>query len=75
MAPDECIRSVATFDPAIKLAFYINFANHLTIAIRSIWSEHDVAVAERYERMKWMNEVMHRVLNRAGDVQALSTYR
>lgn len=69
MNPFDCIVAVADFAPAVKLSFYLHYAHALTISGRIIWSEEDLPVAERLDRMKWLNEAMHQVLNRALDVQ------
>ena len=44
-----------------RLHFYEVLAHNLTDAIRGIWSNSGVGDAEKVERMKWVNEVMHRV--------------
>jgi hypothetical protein len=68
MTPLECLTALGTSEPRVKLAFYINLASQLTLAGRSIWSDESVSIAERLDRMKWVNEAMHRVLNRATDL-------
>ena len=44
-----------------RLHFYEVLAHNLTIAVRGIWSAADIGNAEKVERMKWVNEVLHRV--------------
>ncbi len=51
-----------------KLIFYGLLARNLTIANRSVWSDGDLAPTEQIERMKWLIEVTHRVLNRLTDL-------
>ena len=48
--------------------FYEGVCHNLTISIRTIWSDPDLTDAERVARMKWLNEVMHRSLNRLIDL-------
>jgi hypothetical protein len=55
-----------------KIAYYLNFAHSLTIAVRGIWSDEALDVADQLERLKWMNELMHRVINRVIDLRAES---
>ena len=44
-----------------RLTFYESFACNLTISIRGIWSDDELADAEKVDRMKWINEIMHRI--------------
>lgn len=44
-----------------RLHFYELLAHNLTISIRGIWSDESVSDAVKIERMKWVNEVLHRV--------------
>jgi hypothetical protein len=44
-----------------RLHFYEVLAHNLTVAVRGIWSDPGLGDAEKVERMKWVNEVMHRV--------------
>jgi hypothetical protein len=44
-----------------RLHFYEVLAHNLTVAIRGIWSDERVSDAEKVERMKWVNEILHRV--------------
>jgi hypothetical protein len=47
--------------PDQRLHFYEVLAHNITVAIRGIWSDPGISDAEKVERMKWVNEVMHRV--------------
>jgi Na+/phosphate symporter len=47
-----------------RLHFYELFAHNLTVAIRGIWSEENASEAEKIERMKRVNEIMHRVTSK-----------
>src|SRR5262245_43513166 len=44
-----------------RLHFYEVLAHNLTVAIRGIWSAERISDAEKVERMKWVNEILHRV--------------
>jgi len=55
---------VGSFSPEEKIVFYTSFANRLTIANRVVWSNKEINLADQVEQLKWLNEIMHRVLNR-----------
>ena len=44
-----------------RLAFYEILAHDLTVVSRSVWSDDALADAAKVERMKWVNEILHRV--------------
>lgn len=48
-----------------RLHFYEVLAHNLTIAIRGVWSDDSTSDAEKVERMKWFNELLHRVTAKA----------
>ena len=47
-----------------RLHFYELFAHNLTVAIRSIWSDEKASDAQKLERIKRVNEIMHRVTSK-----------
>jgi hypothetical protein len=44
-----------------RLHYYEVLAHNLTVAIRGIWSDERIDDAEKVDRMKWVNEILHRV--------------
>lgn len=44
-----------------RLHFYEVLAHNLTVEVRGIWSDVKLSDAEKVERMKWANELLHRV--------------
>ena len=56
-----------------KGRFYLALARNITVAVRTIWSDDDLPVTERLERLKWMNEAMHRVINDLSEKLVLIT--
>lgn len=44
-----------------RLTFYEVLAHDLTVAIRRVWSDELITDAEKVERIKWVNEILHRV--------------
>jgi GrpB-like predicted nucleotidyltransferase (UPF0157 family) len=44
-----------------RLHYYEVLAHNLTIAIRGVWADSEIDDAEKVERMKWVNEILHRV--------------
>ena len=47
------------------IEFYESLAHGLTVSVRSIWSDEALTDAERVEQMKWLNEIMHRVVTKS----------
>ena len=64
------VQVIGDFPSDIKMAYYVNFAHSLTIAVRGIWSDESLDVSDRLERLKWINELMHRFINRVIDLRA-----
>jgi hypothetical protein len=44
-----------------RLHFYEVLAHNLTVAIRGVWSDESMSDAEKVNRMKHINEILHRV--------------
>jgi hypothetical protein len=44
-----------------RLHFYEVLAHNLTVGIRGIWSDEKIDDAEKVDRMKWVNEILHSV--------------
>jgi hypothetical protein len=44
-----------------RLHFYEVLAHNLTVAVRGIWSDESIDNAEKIDRIKWVNEILHRV--------------
>lgn len=47
-----------------RLIFYELFAHKLTVIVRCIWSDEGLTDAEKVDRMKWVNEILHRVTSK-----------
>src|SRR5262249_47160586 len=73
MTPFELASTITNFKKEVKISYYISVAHNLTVAIRGIWSDETIAVADRLDRIKWMNEAMHRILNRLNEFQMICT--
>jgi hypothetical protein len=43
-----------------RLHFYELLAHTLTVSIRGVWSDGSIGDAEKVERIKWVNEILHR---------------
>lgn len=52
---------MAKLSEAHRLYFYEVFAHNLTVGVRDIWSDAATSDSEKVERMKWVNELLHRV--------------
>jgi hypothetical protein len=44
-----------------RLGFYEILAHNLTVAIRGVWADKAINDAEKVDRIKWINEILHRV--------------
>jgi len=47
------------------LRFYEILAHNLTVSVRAIWSDDNLSDTEKVEGMKWLNEIMHGVTQKA----------
>ena len=47
-----------------RLVFYELLAHNLTVIVRCIWSDEGITDAEKVDRMKWVNEILHRVTSK-----------
>jgi len=48
-----------------RLRFYEILAHNLTVSVRGIWSEDNLSDAQKVECMKWLNEIMHGVVQKS----------
>lgn len=53
----------------VRLRFLEQFSHELTIAIRAVWSDEELSDAEKVERIKWINEIHHRVAPKASAIR------
>jgi hypothetical protein len=60
LSPSEFVRLMASLNDEQMLHFYEVLAHNLTMAIRSIWSDESITADEKVERIKWVNEILHR---------------
>jgi hypothetical protein len=44
-----------------KILFYALLSHDLTVVTRGIWSEERIIDKEKVDRMKWINEIQHRI--------------
>ncbi|HEY0654908.1 MAG TPA: hypothetical protein VGD65_17340 [Chryseosolibacter sp.] len=59
----EIVAQLQALNNAAKLDFYDRLGSHLTISIRSVWSDTSYGDKEKLERIKIINELMHQVFN------------
>jgi hypothetical protein len=62
-------RRVGSLSHADRLLFYELFAHELTIAVRAIWSDDATSDAEKLDRIKWVNEMLHHVVSKVTHVR------
>jgi len=65
---EQLFVQVSTWTKEEKSRFYRSLSLNITIAIRSIWSDDTVADTEKIERIKWINEAHHRLINHLADL-------
>ena len=66
---NDLFEKVSLMDEVQRICFYESLAHSLTISIRSVWSDNDLSDKEKVDRMKWINEISHRVINRIVDLR------
>ena len=55
-----------------KQKFYVLFAHDLTVSVRGIWSDENLTDIQKIEGMKWINEIMHRLIFRIEELHKIS---
>jgi len=45
-----------------RITFYEILAHNLTVCVRGIWSDDGLTDGQKIEGLKWVNEIMHRVV-------------
>jgi hypothetical protein len=61
MKAEDYAKLVGPLEKDKKVLFYELLAHRLTIAARVVWNNHDLSDGEKVERLKWLNEIQHRV--------------
>jgi hypothetical protein len=58
----DYVRQVGSLSQQSLICFYEVLAHNLTVSIRAIWSDEGLNDSQKVERMKWINEILHRVV-------------
>jgi hypothetical protein len=58
--------AIGSLSPEQRLRFYEVLAHNLTVCIRAIWSDGNIPDAEKVDRIKWVNEIQHRITSKIG---------
>lgn len=58
----DYVRDVGSLPVDSLIQFYEILAHNLTVSVRAIWSDEALTDFERVQQMKWLNEIMHRVV-------------
>lgn len=61
---------LAPFSKRTLIRFYEISAHNLTISIRATWSDEELSDSQKVERMKWINEIMQRVVLKSAALSA-----
>ncbi len=56
----DFVQQVSELDEAQRLQCYESLAHNLTVSIRGVWSTGDIPDSEKVDRIKWINEILHR---------------
>ena len=57
----DYIKLIGELSDEERVKFYECLAHNLTVSVRAIWSDAGLIDSEKVERLKWLNEIMHRV--------------
>jgi len=57
-------KAIGSLSQDKRLLFYELLAHNLTVMVRGIWSDEELTDAEKVDRLKWLNEIMHRVTSK-----------
>src|SRR2546426_820398 len=60
----DYVTQVGSLSPENLLRFYEVLAHNLTVSVRAIWSDEALTDSQKVERMKWLNEIMHRITSK-----------
>jgi hypothetical protein len=58
----DYVAQVGSLPPESLIRFYEHFAHALTVSVRGVWSDEALNDVQKVEGMKWLNEIMHRVV-------------
>jgi hypothetical protein len=48
-----------------RIRFYEILSHNLTVSVRGVWSDEHLTNSKKVECLKWLNEIMHRVVMKA----------
>lgn len=57
-------KAIGALPDGQRLVFYELLAHNLTVIVRCIWSDENITDAEKVDRMKWVNEILHLVTSK-----------
>ena len=60
----DYVKNIGALTLEQKRKFYVLLGHNLTVSVRAIWSDENLADAQKIEGMKWINEIMHRLIFR-----------
>ena len=52
-----------------KIRFYENLAFNLTLSARGVWSDENLSDAQKVEAMKWLNEILQRIITKTSGLR------
>ena len=57
----DFVTAVSALSDEQRLRFYEDFAHNLTVTIRAVWDDSSITDAEKVNRIRCINEILHRV--------------
>jgi hypothetical protein len=55
---------IEKLDEERRIKFYEALSHNLTVSIRAIWSNDNLSDTQKLECMKWINEILHGVIQK-----------
>lgn len=68
----DYVKNINSLTLEQKRKFYVLLAHDLTVSVRAIWHDESFSDVEKIEGMKWINEIMHRLVFRIEELHQIS---
>jgi hypothetical protein len=57
-------KEISSLSEERRLLYYELLAHNLTVSIRGVWSDETISDAEKIDRIKLINEILHRITSK-----------
>ncbi len=68
----DYVKNIGALTLEQKRKFYVLFGHNLTVSVRAIWSDENLADDEKIVGMKQINEIMHQLIFRIEELHKIS---